>query len=314
MMGFVKVSSAVILSLCFSVCIAERRAAAAQIEQQVRTADGVVLHYKVAGQGAPILLLAGGPGFSGDFLIPVMNELSKTHQCILLDQRGTGKSRMPVVNASNINLKAAVSDIETLRAHLKIDKLTILGHSWGGGMALAYAAQHPARVKALLLMSSVGMDQGMSKYFGTNIRSRMTPADLEARAYWSEPARVEVNPNRAFYELIRALLPGYVVDRKSALKMIEDLKEEFINVEVFQLMSEDLARNYDVRAALADFKQPVLIVQGRQDPIGESTAYRTQQILSHARLEFIEVCGHYPWVEQPQQLFALLKDFLRTLN
>jgi proline iminopeptidase len=313
-MKFTKILMLLLCPLCFGMFSANFQCTAAQTASHVRTYDGAMLHYKVFGKGAPVLLLSGGPGLNGDYLLPVATELSKTHQAILLHQRGTDKSRNYVIDASTMTLKMAVSDIETLRAHLKLEKLILIGHSWGGGLAMAYAAQHPARIQALILVSSVGVNMGSLKDFGSNIRSRLTPTDLEAAAFWSEPAREKANPERAGYEYMRAILPGYVFERRNALLMIENLTPESFNPFVAELMLMDLARNYNVQAAMSGFKQPVLIVQGRQDPIGEPTANQTKQTLAQAGLEFIEKCGHFPWVEQHEKFFSIIRDFLGNLK
>ena len=280
---------------------------------EVKTGE-VVLHYSVSGQGRAILLLSGGPGFSGDYLLPVAHELSKACRCIILDQRGTGKSRQSEPDASTINLRTAVEDIETLRNHLKAEELILFGHSWGGVLAMSYTAAYPARAEALMLVGSGGPNDYPDKSVGARIRARLLPSDLDALAYWTESARVAANPERAANEHFRAALPAYVFDRGSVLKIIETMGQTPFNPKVYQLMTQDLDRiKYDLRPSLEDFKQPVLIVQGREDVVGESTARRINQTLSNSRLEFIEECGHFPWVEQPRQFFAIVDSFLSEL-
>ena len=280
---------------------------------EVRTGEAV-LHYSVSGRGRPILLLSGGPGFSGDYLLPVAHELSKVCRSILPDQRGTGKSRQSEPDTSTINLQTAVDDIETLRKHLKIEELIIFGHSWGGVLAMSYTAAYPARAEALMLVGSGGPNDYPDRSVGARIRARLLPSDLDALAYWTESAHTAANPEQAANEHFRAALPAYVFDRRSAPKIIETMGQMAFNPKVYQLMAQDLDRiKYDLRPALKDYKQPVLIVQGREDVVGESTARRINQTLSNSRLEFIEECGHFPWVEQPRQFFAIVERFLKEL-
>ena len=301
-------------ALCFGILSANFHVVAAQTESTVRTADGVMLHYKTFGKGSPVLILSGNPGVTADYMLPVASELGKTHQIILLHPRGTGDSKMDKLDASNISLKFAVSDIETLREHLKLDKMTILGHSWGGGFAMAYAGQYSSRVQALVLVSSVGFDKGYEKFWDDNINSRLLPSDLEAMAFWAAPERMKADPEKAVFQLIINQSPGLFFDRKNSLKLLENITSESFNLQFARLMDADLSRNYNVKAEISNFKQPVLIVQGRQDPIDASTAYQTKETLSQAKIEFIEKCGHFPWIEQPEKFFPIVNDFLDSVK
>ncbi len=279
---------------------------------EVSASDGAVLHYRVMGAGEPLLLLTGGPGFSGDYLLPVAEELRKAYRTILPDQRGTGKSQLSALDTVTINLKAAVDDLETLRQHLEVDKFTVLGHSWGGMLGMAYAADYPGSVKTLVLVGSGGINLDFIGYFGANIRGRLLPMELAAEAYWSDSTRVAADPKRASYEQLRAILPAYVFDRKHALPLVEAVTPKAYNSPVNTLMWANLQKiNYDLRSALQAFEQPVLVVQGRQDVIGESTAFQIHHTFPNSTLEFIEECGHFPWIEQPQSFYKMVLAFLQ---
>jgi len=112
-------------------------------EGEVRVPGGA-LHYAVLGEGEPLLLLAGGPGMPPDYMQPIAAGLGTKYRYILLDQRGTGKTRQDVLDTTTVNLDTYVADVEALRAQLQLDKWVVLGHSWGGMLAMAYAARHPA--------------------------------------------------------------------------------------------------------------------------------------------------------------------------
>lgn len=303
------------LSILYFFALSEElQPASAQTEGILRVKDDVVLHFKVMGQGTPVLLLSGGPGISSDYLFPIANEISKTNKAILLDQRGTGKSQLQVLDDSTINLLAAINDIEALRTNLEIDKLIIVGHSWGGILSMAYAAQYTANVKALVLVSSGGMTTDSFDLLQANIQARLQPEDLETMKYWSEPSRMAADAVRSANEIMKASLPAYFYNR-DFMKMIEITTTEAFNAEVNHLMIGNLYESkYDLRAHLKDFKQPVLIVQGRQDPVGESTAYENGSVLTNSTIEFIEECGHFAWVEQPEKFFTIINKFLRNLR
>lgn len=275
--------------------------------------DGVTLHYKMFGQGRPLLLLSGGPGFTAEPLIPTAEELAKSHRCILFDQRGTDDSTLPVLDSTTINLRASVEDLEVLRKHLGFDRWTILGVSWGGMLAMAYAAAHPDSVNGLILVDSGGVNLDFLKTFDANISKRLLPEELKTIAFWSDPARRAADPRCAGYEILRAKVPGYFFDRRKAQALINSLPPGSFDIRVNELMLRDLSRqNYDLREPLRSFGRPVLVVQGRQDPLGEPTARQIQGAFPHSTLQFIEQCGHIPMIEQPDAFFRAVEQFFRN--
>jgi proline iminopeptidase len=261
--------------------------------------DGFELHYRTLGKGPVIVLLSGGPGFDVDYMLPVAEKLAGSFTCILLEQRGTGRSRPPAINPSTISLAKVVDDLEALRVHLKLDALTLVGHSWGGMLAMAYAAAHPQNVDRLALVGSGGMDMTFQSYFGHNIESRLWPADLEARKAAKTPI-----------ENVRAVLPGYFYDREKALAFAKATPPDSLHGDVGAALMPDVALHYNVRESLKKVDRPALIVQGRQDPVGESTAYEIHLTLRGSFLKFIDQCGHFPWVEQPDKFYPIVSEFL----
>ncbi|MCB0139663.1 MAG: alpha/beta fold hydrolase, partial [Caldilineaceae bacterium] len=122
----------------------------------LETSDGHVLYWEEVGNpdGTPALYLHGGPG-SGCSLNARRNFDPDAYRAVLFDQRGCGRSR-PLVSAPNADLRTnttdhLIADIESLRAHLGIERWVVAGASWGVTLALVYAQRHPARVRALVL-------------------------------------------------------------------------------------------------------------------------------------------------------------------
>src|SRR4030095_9932067 len=102
--------------------------------------DGVQLFYRTAGAGVPIIFLSGGPGFNVDYMIPVAEFVPASYQRVFYEQRGTGRSRLATMTAEKMTLQHVIADLEALRVHLKQERLFLIGHSWGGMLAMAYAA------------------------------------------------------------------------------------------------------------------------------------------------------------------------------
>jgi proline iminopeptidase len=179
---------------------------------------GLEMHYRTAGSGAPIVFLSGGPGLEVDYILPAAEGLPTSYERIFLEQRGTGRSRPAKLSAENLSLKLVVDDLEALRIHLKQDRLLLLGHSWGGMLAMAYAAAYPDRVDRLILVDSGGPTLEFQRWFRDNIEARLHQEDLEAQRYWVESEKHGVDREKAGLEEMRAITPGYFFDRAKALE------------------------------------------------------------------------------------------------
>jgi proline iminopeptidase len=115
---------------------------------------GFDLHYRVHGSGEPVAILAGGPGFDCDYMEPVALKLAKTHQAILVELRGTGRSIPPAINRETVNARETLADLDAVREQMNLESWTLAGHSFGAILAMAYAIRYPQRVASLVLMNS----------------------------------------------------------------------------------------------------------------------------------------------------------------
>lgn len=267
------------------------------------------LYYEIYGSGKPILFLTGGPGNSGEYFAPVAKRVGKHYQSILLDQRGTGKSTVSEYSAETINLSEAISDLELLRVHLKFDEWTVLGHSWGGMLGMAYAAQHPQVVKNLILVTPGGMTMDF-KDFEQIIMSRLTEQDFETITYWQDPERSASDPYGAMIEMMKGQQPGYFLERDKAKEFIAFLNTDNFSVPTYQIMWSDLMEiNYDLTESLRVFKNPTLLLLASHDP-GLTIGSAIKNTLPQSKVVIIEESGHYPFIEQPEAFYAALFAFL----
>ena len=113
------------------------------------------LHYKIFGEGPPLLFLNGGPGLATDGYEGIAEQLKSKRKVILFDQRGTGKSKINEVTAKTITSAKMVEDIEALRHHLKIESWDVIGQSFGGVYAMYYANSYPTSINKLILTSTL---------------------------------------------------------------------------------------------------------------------------------------------------------------
>lgn len=276
----------------------------------------VDIFYQTFGEGEPLVIINGGPGFPSNHFVKIAQKLSEAgRQTIIFDQRGTGRSEMDFINGYTVTLNNMVEDMEALRKHLGIDKWTIMGHSFGGMYAMYYATKHPDMIKGMILSHSGGIDLEFANTFVANRSIRLTPTEQDSLNYWSRATNIAQHPNYARIGLVKAMAPSYVFDRSNIPDVVEGMTKSKFEPRINSLIWNELYRmNFDLREDLNDFEQPVLIVGGKQDLVGESTAYEIHMALQNSQLELINECGHYGWLDQPEKYFKIVEHFLVGLG
>jgi proline iminopeptidase len=278
------------------------------------TRDGIDLFYKIVGpaSGDYVLVLSGGPGEDINSMQGIAGELGKKYRCIMWEQRGTGRSKLPRYDSSTVNLNAYMEDIEALRRQLHTEKFIVVGNSWGMILGLAYAGTHSDAVRAVVTIGSGPITFEYLGVFSDNQYVRQGPGELEVRDFWKEPSRETADPDRASFERLRAATVAYFYDRKKALQMAADLDPRDYNFRVPPAFLNAEGK-YDIRPKLKTIVVPVLLLQGRQDLAGEANICEAHSLIKNSRLAFIDKCGHMPWLEQPEQTWKIVEDFLAHL-
>ncbi len=273
--------------------------------------DGFDLWYRTYGSGPPVVLLSGGPGLDCDYLEPVAQELAKKNQVFLVEQRGTGRSRPPVIDKATVNVKASLADLEALREHLKIARWTVMGHSAGGSLALFYAAAHPASLDALVLVSSGHVVWEDDNAVSDNALARLCP---DERKQLDEAMKSTAGtPDDRIAARLKILAPGYFFDRDKAAAFAAAMKPGLAHADTLMLlMRDELYPGMDLRPALAGFARPALVIAGRQDPLDPKVQYEIHIALKGSTLELLPRCGHFPWIEQPERFYAAVDRLLAT--
>ena len=271
------------------------------------------VYYRIFGSGIPLLIVGGGPGDNSNRYLSLCDLLSPDVQCILVDQRGTGKSMPAILDSSSISIESTISDFEALRENLGLKEWAVLGFSYGGYLSSLYAHEHPAPVSHLILLDSMGLNTEVFGYFFDNIMSRLSQSDKELVDYWNDPLRMERNSHHALVEKIRAMMPGYFYDRKKSLIISQSMKDSDFHFKMGEWIWKDIGkRSLNLVTGECRFGKPVLILHGRQDPLGESVPQILSRYYSNSRLVFVEKAGHYSWIEQPEKISSFIKEFLRS--
>lgn len=269
------------------------------------------IYYQTFGEGVPILILNGGPGMSSEGFIPLAKELSKNHQTIIYDQRGTGLSKMNKIDDQTISMDLMVEDIETLRKHLKIQNWVVMGHSYGGMLAYYYASKYPENVKAMIQSSSGGMD--LSLLNSLNITNRLSRTERDSLNFYN--AKISRGDNSYETRLGRGrfLAPAYLYNKKFVPIIAERLTQG--NNDINNLVWANLRKiDYNVKEQMKTFKKPVLILHGSDDIVAREVAETANNILPNSKLFILQNTSHYGWLEQPDQYFGQIQDFLQTIK
>ncbi len=272
---------------------------------------GLDIHYRLFGKGVPLLIIGGGPGDVAGRYLGLCELLARDQQCILVEQRGTGQSTPARRDASTLSVALTLDDFEAIRKQLGLKQWNVLGFSYGGYLASLYSHFFPSAVSSLTLLGSMGLNwEGLSQ-FNDNVTAKLWASDLELYEYWSDPARMKFDRQQAITEIIRAIMPGYFFDRKKSLQVSQTMKASDFDFELSDWIYKDvLNRKLDLAKMENKFDKPVLILHGRQDPAGESVALALGQYYKNSKLVFIEKCGHYSWIEQPDKVLSLISEFL----
>ena len=264
------------------------------------TTSSGAIGFRDCGRGDPVLIIPGGPGLDANYVAALALTITRLgHRAIVIEPRGTGASRAALGDGSGLSVTGSVADVEAVRAAAGVDRLVILGHSFGGAVAQAYAAGHPDHVAGLILMDSVGPDMKPGGVSLDGWRRRLT-ADELAR-YDSDRARgdrigaMKIKFRASFYHAARGRA------------FIDRLSDDQIHLDVARL-SASYERDYRIApSAAAAF--PVTILAGEIDWIrGSEPALRAAY--PKARLLLVPHAGHFPWADAPAATRRSLKQAL----
>lgn len=271
------------------------------------------IHFKTFGQGSPVLIINGGPGFNSEGFSTLAKAIEDLgYQAILFDQRGTGQSKLEKIDSSTITMDLMVKDIEQIRKDLKFSEWIVLGHSFGGILANYYTSKHPEKVKALIQSSSGGIDLSLLETAQSDINSKFTQDEIDSLQFWRQQYRTSDRPDaRKKYNQLFA--KAYVYHKKHIPLIANRLMEG--DLEINGLVWDNLINiEYDCKNDLGDFCNPVLIIQGKQDIISQQLAYKADSVYCNSRIVFLDHCAHYGWVDQKEKYLEEIKRFLSLVN
>jgi proline iminopeptidase len=275
----------------------------------------VKLHYRIHGDKGPVLvILAGGPGGANTMLQPIADHLKDRFRCVMLEQRGTGRSTLDRYDDKTISFDAYIDDIEALREYLGQERLLLLGSSWGMTLAFAYAGAHPNRVTAVATIGSGNLTRELERAWDDNLKMRLSPDQLRKLQELNDR---RPDPDEGYVAWFKIVAPAYFFKPEEAAKFSAQVKPGDLNGKIPGLAMRMMRRLEEyVYDRLPRITSPVLLIQGRQDLAPEETAFIVRERVKKAKVVLLNQCGHVPWLDQPQatwkELDAFLAPFLRT--
>ncbi|GAW52058.1 MULTISPECIES: alpha/beta fold hydrolase [unclassified Nocardioides] len=242
-------------------------------------------------EGGPrhALLLHGGPGLGYEYLDALADEIGPAWSVASFQQRGLAPSTLD----GPFDIATAVADIAAFLDALGWDRAVLVGHSWGGHLALHAAVAIPDRFVGVLGVDPLGaVGDGGQQEFAEALTARIPADDLARLADAADSV-----------EALRILWPGYAANPADP--------PPFPGVRISDEVSDALwvdirARMGALAAALADLAVPVGIVTGGAGPMPATAASDIVEVVPDAWLEVVDGAGHFPWLERPGCVGAAL--------
>jgi pimeloyl-ACP methyl ester carboxylesterase len=272
-------------------------------------ASGTELAYLRIGEGAPLVIIPGGPRFGFAHVRPALDVLANGREVIYVDERGSGTSAAG--DLADISTAGTLADIDALLDGLELKQVALAGHSLAAHMVALYAATRPERVRALVLLNPAPpFDPELREQFGKEMASRRTPEDAD------EMQRVESSPEFESGDVA-------AVERYYQLLYIPFYNDREVALGTQYRLTENRTRNRDTaKRIFADFGEhalpmklgsircPALVVHGERDPVPVASSAAIADAIPHGELAVVSGSNHYGFLESPENVVAAVEPFL----
>ncbi len=278
---------------------------------------GVTLFYRLVGDATPdtVIILHGGPGLTMEYLADDLTPLAARHTLLFYDQRGAGRSSL-VSDSAALDGQRFAEDLEAVRQHFGLQRVTLLGHSWGAGVAALYASRYPDRVGRLLIVDGIPLRAEALGQAFQELAARRDSATRQQMARWMELRRANPGDIAACHAYYVLWFGPFFVDRTAMSRSRGDFcagtpesrRNKILGVDRYVAAS---LGNWDWRPALRRVNAQALIIHGTADPLPVAGAREWAAALRDARLLLLQGVGHFPYLETPDAFFTAVDTFLR---
>lgn len=272
--------------------------------------NGAEIAYHVFGHGPPCIAFPGGPGVEWRYLR--MPGVEKHLTMIYIEPIGTGGSAR-LADKAAYSRSRDVTDLEALRAHLGLDRVYLLGHSYGGFVVLEYAIGNPARVAGLILYDTAAADRDEKQWAFVEQRMKRfseRPWYEDAAAAWAvDTASTDEEAHHLWMRYHRFFFFDYdsrKADYDAALAPVRNSVDRTLG---------GTQQPFDVRPRLSSLGVPTLVIVGTADLITPAeVAEEIHRGISGSRLVVLERSGHFGHMEEPRAFAAAVATWLRSVK
>ncbi len=264
-----------------------------------RVEKGVSLYVDIQGDGQPVVLLHGF-GTSHLSFKKIIPSLSKHFKTYAFDLKGFGKSDKPLDGRYSVYDQAVAVEEYLLKHHL--NKIVLIGHSYGGGVALVLALMHPELIDKLVLIDSASYDQQLPKL----LNFLQIPV-IGKIGFFMIPSSIEVKESYkyAFYD--NSKIPKDIITEYTKNMYLPNAKSAYYQASEV-LIPKDIDK---ISKEYKKIKIPTLIIWGENDiVIRKDKAYRLHEDIKNSKLYIIPHCGHIPQEEKWVKTLEILENFM----
>ena len=259
--------------------------------------------FGAAGSATPVIVANGGPGLSHIYMLQndTWPRIAHNRQVIFYDQRGTGKSKRVSADAS-FGMDAQVADMEAVRAKFGFQKFDLVGDSYGGLLAMAYAAAHPEHIEKLVLSDSAApawkdIVRVLPDVF-PDVLEQIAAREKNSSGIDAADQRIRDHFLMLFYS---------EANRDAYLAGVKDLE----SVPQVSVAVQKATRTLDLTPELPKFKFPTMVITGRYDMnVTPLTAWNIYKAIPGAKFVVFEKSGHLPSYEEPDKYVQVVDAFL----
>jgi proline iminopeptidase len=294
-----------------------------KIEEGYVDAGGLLIYYKSFGQGPPLLIVHGGPGASHDYFLPYLAPLARHNRLVFIDERGSGRSEK-LDDPTGYTVENMVEDVEAVRKELNLGMIALLGHSYGGVLAQAYALKYQQNLSKLILCSTFYSTSKMNEVFQKQL-ARMSP-ELRKRIQTLEKAGLfghgkPYEQNRypedymkaawgeGYHPYIHQRHPDPNEDPVAQGIMSWDLYREMWGSHGEFVIDGNL-KSVEYGDRLSSIHIPTLITVGDHDECDPSLARYMSDKIVGSKLAIMPQSGHMTFVDQPNLFIRTVDEFL----
>jgi len=278
---------------------------------------GAQLYVRVVGDGPTAIVIHGGPDFDHSYLLPELDRLAGHMRLVYYDQRGRGRSSRGV-QPQHVTIDSEIADLDAVREYFGHDAVVIIGHSWGALIALAYATRRPPRVSRLVLVNPAPVSAADAALLRRSLLAARSPgqtAQMDALRSSRRFQHGDIDADAEYYRihfaaaLSRPVLVDRVVDRlRAAVDADGIVLARAIEQRLYDETWSDAG--FDLLPHLNELGVEVLIVHGDHDLIRVEVAHHIADALPMSTLLVLENCGHFAYLEQPDQFVSAVTAFM----